>query len=234
MDNAFYVNLVRMKGLRSEMRVIANNIANTATNGFKKEGLVFSEYISALEEAGSSLSMATPRIKHSNFSQGALSHTGAPLDFAIEGDGFFLIEFGDEQALTRAGSFQQNDAGDGHRLLDAGGAPVFLPPDARSVKLSSDGALSADGVFLTEIGLYQPAEGDELQRQGQTLFQAENAPEPVEVPMIRQGFQEDSNVQAILEVARMLEVQRAYERGAKLNQDEHERIRTVLRTLSQQ
>ena len=94
-----------------------------------------------------SLSMATcPCALHVDLAQGGLSQTGGRFDFAIKGEGFFLIETPEGQRLTRAGSFTPNAEGelvtpDGHRLLDAGGAPVFVPPDARAVSLAADGTL---------------------------------------------------------------------------------------------
>lgn len=239
MENTIYTNLARLEGLKSELQAIANNIANVSTTGFKKEGVMFSEHVAALENSNTSLSMATAELQRSDFTQGSITQTGAPLDFAIDGDGFFLIEFEDAQALTRAGNFKRNSNGEvvtaaGYRLLDGGGAPIFVPPDAQQIKLSADGALSVDGRLITNVGVYTPAEGDTPRRVGNTMFTIEEEPEPVENPAILQGFQEDSNVDAVLEVARMIEVHRAYERGTNLNQTEDDRIRNVLRTLGAQ
>lgn len=239
MENAIYANLTRMEGLKSELQSIANNIANISTVGYKREGVIFSEHVKSLENSDTSLSMAVAELQRSDFSQGPLTQTNGPLDFAIDGEGFFLVEFGDEQALTRAGNFKRNAAGEvvtgaGYRLMDAGGAAVFIPPDAQQIKLSRDGALSVDGRLVTNIGVFLPAEDDSPKRVGSTLLMLNETPQPVENPLIMQGFQEDSNVDAILEVARMIEVHRAYERGAKLNDQEDQRIRTVLRTLGSQ
>lgn len=239
MDNTIYANLTRLDGLKSELQAIANNIANVSTPGFKKEGVIFSEHVAALETSNSSLSMARAQLQRSDFTQGSLTQTGAPLDFAIDGEGFFLIEFGEGEALSRAGNFKRNANGElvtasGYRLLDAGGAPVLMPPDAQQINISADGTLSADGRLIANIGLFLPAEGDTPRRVADTLFTLQEPPQPVEAPVILQGFQEDSNVDAVLEVARMIEVHRAYERGANLNQTEDERIRTVLRTLGAQ
>ena len=236
MDNAIYVNLTRMDGLRSELQVIANNIANLSTPGYKQEGLIFSEYIEGLETANTSLSMATAEVQRTDFSQGPLTQTNGPLDFAIDGEGFFLVEYNGGQALSRAGNFKQNAAGElvaatGHRLLDQGGSPIFVPPDAQQVKLSTDGVLSADGQFITNIGVFLPAPGDEPKRVGNTMFSIASPPVAAETVTLMQGFQEDSNVDAVLELARLIEVHRAYEEGSNLNKSEDERIRSVVRTL---
>lgn len=150
MDNIGYTSLTRQSGLMREMQSIANNIANASTTGFRREGVIFSEYIHALERQDPSLSMATANTRALNLEQGTLTRTGGTYDFAIEGDGFFLLGGPNGQYLTRAGVFTPSSEGelmtpDGYRLLDGGGAPVFIPPDATSVSLSSDGTLSADG-----------------------------------------------------------------------------------------
>lgn len=236
MDNASYVTLTRMSGLRREMQVIAHNIANVSTTGFRREGVVFSEFVVATERHEPSLSMALGNTRHTYQMQGALSQTGGTFDFAIEGEGFFLLDTPQGQRLTRAGAFTPNQAGelvnmDGHRLLDAGGAPVFVPPDARGIALARDGTLSADGQPFAQIGLVRPVDPVTMSRAAGTLFQVAGALEPVAAPMLLQGFVEESNVNPVLELARMIEVQRAYERGQKLLESEDERIKSVIQTL---
>lgn len=235
MDNAGYVSLTRQAGLQREMQAIANNIANISTTGFRKEGLVFSEFVHAVP-SGSSLSMATANVRATNQSQGPLTQTSGTFDFAIEGDGFFLIESEQGNELTRAGSFTPDAQGelvtpDGHWLLDAGGARIFIPPDAKSISLAVDGTLSADGQPLTEIGLYEPSNPTDMSRQEGIRFHVENGVEPIENGVIIQGFLENSNVNAVSEIARMIEVQHAYELGQKFLDREDERIRGVLQTL---
>ena len=128
MENAGYTTLTRQSGLMREMRIVANNIANSATTGFRQEGLVFSEYVKSIDGA-SSLSMGQGNARHTSFIQGTLTQTGGTFDFAIEGDGFFLVETPAGERLTRSGAFSPNAEGDlvtmdGFRVLDAGGAPV--------------------------------------------------------------------------------------------------------------
>ncbi len=122
--------------------------------------------------------------------------------------------------LTRAGSFRPGPAGelvtvDGYPLLDAGGAPLFVPPDATDVSLATDGTLSADGRPLGLVGLFLPEDPLDMTRTGDLRFATEGGVLPVEAPAIAQGFMEQSNVDPVIEVARMIEVQRAYEQGSK-------------------
>jgi flagellar basal-body rod protein FlgF len=237
MDNATYATLTRQSGLMREMHVLANNIANTATTGFRREGVVFTEHVKALG-AAPSLSMANASARSVDLTQAEISQTGGVFDFAIRGDGFFLIETPQGERLSRAGHFTPNAEGelvnpDGFRLLDAGGAPVVLPGGVADVHLAQDGTLSADGQPVARIGLWAPADPTSLRHVAGTLFSAD-APEPMEegAGVLLQRHLEGSNSNPITEIARMIEVQRAYELGQTLLDREDQRIRSVLQTVS--
>jgi flagellar basal-body rod protein FlgF len=234
MDAAGYATLNRQSGLMREMAVVANNIANISTTGFRREGVVFSEYIAAMD-SDPSLSTAHASGRMVDLTQATVTQTGGTFDFAIQGDGFFLIETPGGERLTRSGAFTPNAEGelvtpDGYRLLDAGGAPVFVPPDAKTVGLSQDGTLSVEGQPVAEIGLWQPADLLALRHQAGTLFDGGEL-EPVEDATVLQGMLEDSNVQPVSEIARMIEVQRAYELGQKFLDAEDDRVRGVIQAL---
>lgn len=236
MDNAGYATLTRMSGLLREMDIVANNIANMSTTGFRRESVIFAEFIRDTGPAEPSLSMGLANARASDLTQGALTRTNGTFDLAIEGPGFFLVETPGGERLTRAGAFTPNEVGDivtpdGHRLLDEGGAPVFVPPDAASVSIAADGTLSADGQPLGRIGLFMPADPLDLARVEGVAFAAPAGAETIEGRML-QGFIEESNVNAVTEIARMIEVQRAYELGQGFLDKEDERIRSALRTLT--
>ena len=216
------------------MQVVANNIANAATTGFRAEGVIFSEYIQPVEN-GKSLSMGQGNVRNTSFEQGGLSATGSSFDLAIEGDGYFLVQTPEGERLTRAGAFSPNAAGelvtyDGYPVLDAGGAPVFVPPNA-AIAVSADGTLSADGNPLGQIGLVQPTDAKDMVREDGVMFRADSGFEPAENARILQGFVEKSNVNPIGELARMIEVQRAYEMGQNFLQREDERVRAAVKAL---
>ncbi|MEE4189552.1 MAG: flagellar hook-basal body complex protein [Roseobacter sp.] len=237
MENAGYTTITRQSGLLREMRVVANNIANAATSGYRQEGVIFSEYVKSVDGA-SSLSMGQADARHTSFEQGALTQTGGQFDFAIEGDGFFLVETPQGQRLTRSGAFSPNAEGDlvtadGYRVLDQGGAPVFIPPGAADVSVSSDGTISTNGDPVGQMGLVQPVNPQGLVREDGVMFRADEGFEPAEQGRILQRFIENSNVNPILQLTRMIEVQRAYELGASFLEAEDERMRQAMRTLSQ-
>ncbi len=235
MENATYAALTRQSGLVREMQSVANNIANSATTGFRAEGVVFSEFVQAAE-SGPSLSMAAARVRTTSELQGGLRETGGSLDFAIEGDGYFLIETPQGERLTRAGSFSTSPAGDlvtndGFRVLDAGGAPIFIPPDATDLSAAADGTLSAGGRPLAQLGLVQPVDLNGLTREDGVMFRSEAGVEPAQGGRIVHGFLEASNVNPVDQIARMVQVQRAYELGQSFLDSENERIRSALKTI---
>lgn len=236
MDNSGYVALSRQSGLLKDMQVIANNIANMSTTGFRREGAIFAEIVDRLAVEGGSASQTAARVRATDFAQGALSATGGDLDLAIEGDGFFVIETPNGEALTRAGSFARNPDGelvtnDGARVLGEGGAPLFLPPAASKVLVATDGTISADGQPVGRIGVVTVEDPSTLTRRDGGLFTA-NAPTiPAETAAVFQGFLEGSNVDPIREISRMIEVQRAYELGQRFLDKEDERARQAIRVI---
>ncbi|WP_299651247.1 flagellar hook-basal body complex protein [uncultured Tateyamaria sp.] len=232
MDSTGYITLTRQSGLMREMQIVANNIANSATSGYRQEGLVFSEYVQGIQ-GGASLSMGHGNVRQTSFVQGTLTQTGGTYDFAIEGEGFFLIQTPDGERLTRAGSFSPNGQGDlvtpdGYAVLDAGGAPVFIPPGVRSLSVSPDGTISANGAFVGQIGLVQPNDSASLIREGGVMFRADDGFEPSDTARMLQGFVEASNVDSIGQLARMIEIQRAYEMGQNFLDSEDERVRRAM------
>lgn len=236
MDNAAYTTLTRQTGLLAEMRVVANNIANAATTGYRAEGVIFAEHVAALGPDVPSLSMAAAEARNTAQRQGSLSQTGGSFDLAIEGEGFFMVLTPQGERLTRAGSFGPNENGDlvtpeGYPVLDAGGAPLFVPQGVANIGIAADGTISADGQPLGQVGLFVPTDPISLFREDGVRFRTENGVEPAPEGRIVQGFLEASNTDPILEIARMIEVQRAYELGQGFLEREDERIRSVMTEL---
>lgn len=235
MDSTAYTALSRQIGLRRELDVIANNIANASTTGFRREDLVFSEFVRSAGWNAPSVSMVQADAHRIVQSQGTLEVTGGTFDFAIEGEGFFQIERDGETYLSRAGHFMPDAEGllvngDGNRLLDAGGAPVFVPPGV-DVSLGKDGTLSANGRPLGQIGIVMPADPIDLARAGGNLLKAMGDLVPSEGATVHQGMLEASNVNPIGELARLIEVQRRYEANKSFLDREDQRIKSVIQTL---
>jgi flagellar basal-body rod protein FlgF len=235
MDNPGYIGLTRLAGLADELRVVANNIANAGTTGFRGEAVVFAEVLARADVDGGVLSMAAPRGHATDFSDGGLSPTGGALDLAITGDAFFQVQTPGGVRLTRAGAFGLDADGvivnaDGHALLDAGGAPLAIPADAGPVTVATDGTISADGRQIGVVGLVTAAPAS-LTRDGGVRFTADGPTAPAEGARVLQGFLEQSNVDPVTELARLVEVQRAYELGQSFLDLEDDRLREAVRTL---
>lgn len=233
METAGYTALSRQSSLMREMQVIANNIANANTTGFRQEGVIFSEYVTE-GDGKTGVAMAAGRVGTTSMAQGNLEMTGGMYDLAIEGDGFFLIEAPGGQRLTRAGAFSPSAEGtlvtpDGYPVLDEGGAPIFVPPQALDLAVARDGTISTDGRAIGQVGIVRPLDPFGMVREGGQMFRSDAGFEPVENPRVMQGFVEASNVDPILQVARMVDVQRAYELGQSFMEREDNRIRTALK-----
>ncbi len=243
MDNASYVSLTRQSGLMKELGSIANNMANASTIGFKREGAVFAEYISAAQTVGNpnnpreSLSMGRLAAHASNMLPGSMRMTGGDLDVAIEGDGFFLVDMNGQTELTRAGHFLVNADGiltnpEGNPVLDNAEGQIQIPIEASRINIGVDGVISVNGAEIGRLGVVT-ADPMTLSRAGNNNWIATEGFQPVETSKVMQGFLEDSNVQPLTEIARMIEVQRYYDAGQKILEMEDERIKQVITTIRQ-
>jgi len=246
MDSSNFIGISRQSGLLKEMNVIANNIANAGTIGFRREGAIFSEFV---VQAGSdntsghgdhlknSVAIGRLGAHYSDFSTGNLSRTGGALDLAIDGEGFFLIGTPDGERLSRAGNFQTDRDGalitpDGQFVLDDAGSSIQIPPGAGLITIGGDGTISAGGEPLGKIGIVT-APPASLTRLGGNLWQAQDGFTTVENPTLIQGFLEDSNVNPILEISRMIEVQRAYEAGQKILDTDNDLVAKTISAIRQ-
>lgn len=237
MDNSlYYLAVNRQVGLAAEMDMVANNLANLATTGFQREGLAFVEFVVAAE-TGESVSMADLGARFASSLPGVITTTGGIFDLAIEGEGYFALEDAEGAVLTRAGAFQTAPDGflvtpNGQRVLDIGQAPIAIPAEARSVQIAADGTISADGDAIAQVGIFNAPQVT-LSRLGNTAFRAADGIDLIEEPKIRQGAIEQSNVDPISEISRMIEISRAYETAQSIIEDEDERMREAVRTLGE-
>jgi flagellar basal-body rod protein FlgF len=239
MSNSISALLSKQVGLRQQVDVIAHNVANLSTTGFKREELAFATHVERLDLPGGSLALARVESSHTDFRPGALERTGNPFDFAIDGSGFFAVETAAGVRFTRDGRFSTNQVGElitttGHRVLDDGRSPIVIPAQAADLALSGDGTLStADGTPLATLGIWALPDGF-LRREADGLFATEVEPEAALDPEVVQGFLEGSNVNPVRELTDLIEAQRAYERGRAMLEAEDERIRQMIEKLDQE
>ncbi len=226
MDNALYVALSRQQILSREMDIVANNIANADTPGFKVESTISQANPKSLPD-GSATGPATLNFVLDtgvarDFSQGALTQTGRPLDVGIEGDGFFQVSTAAGQRYTRDGRFQLDPTG---KLITASGdavsgdgGDITLDPSKGEPTIASDGSISQGSLKVGKLDVYRFASLSDLTKDGAGLYSSTSGATPVAATDARlaHGSVEASNVQPVIEVTRMIEVSREYERIAKL------------------
>lgn len=236
LDNSTYPTLTRQSGLMREMQIVANNIANLSTTGFRQQGLVFGEYITGGRNAPS-VSMATANVPIMSQTQGGMTQTKNMLDFAIEGDGYFIIATTDGPRLTRDGSFSIAADGTlvtntGDPVADEGGASIILPAMSGPLNVGPDGTIMAGSSVIGQLTIVMPSEGTRLIYEDGVRFRPEGAFERSPNGRVRQGFLEASNVDPVGQIARMIEVQRAYELGQSFLDAENERIKSTTQTIT--
>lgn len=223
--------------LKRQMEVVANNLANLSTPGFKGEAMMFIEHLARTaprEKISFVQDIATVR----DLKSGPMTETGNPFDLAIRGEGYFAVQTPDGERYTRAGGFTLDPDGQivtarGYALLSDGGAPFIVPTDARDVVIAEDGTVSTDEGELGRIGLVRFENEQALRKLANGLFEtAGQQPEPVVDPDIQQGKIESSNVAGVVEMTRMIEIVRSYQAAADLAKQEHERQRRAIEALS--
>ncbi len=237
MDVTIPVSLSRQDALKRELSLIAHNLANVSTTGFRAERMLFDQ---ALQKAGDRQRVAfvVDRASYLEERPGPVEVTNRTLDVALDGDGWFTVETQDGLRFTRDGRFHLSDEGqlvtlDGHEVLDAQGAPIVLDDTAVALSIGGDGELSVNGASLGRLGLVQFGDDQRLLREAGGLYRsADNRPgdQAVEVKVV-QGALERSNVDPVLEITRLIEASRAYETAARSSVDTHNLKRNAIEKL---
>ncbi len=226
MENAAYVALSRQMTLRRELDIVANNMANADTTGFKVEQLLVGAEIGerARNEAiRPSASFVLDNGVGRDFGQGALKQTGRDLDFGIEGEGaFFVVNDGNGEAYTRDGAFTLDP--EGKLVTKAGdavqgdGGDIVLDPSRGQVTVGDDGTISQGGLLVGKLSLARFETLSALSKEGDGLYRNRSNADPIEAAgaKIHQGSLEGSNVNPLIEITNMIEISRAYERVSKM------------------
>lgn len=241
MENAQLIALSRQTALRNQLNVVANNMANINTSGFKSQNLLFEEYLMPIAEAtefetqDETLSYVLDYKTHTDFNNGSFKLTGNDLDLALEGDGFFVVQLGDgTEAYTRNGSFHLDSTGqlvtsEGRPVLTSAGPLTFTREDGL-IEIAEDGTISTQLGVRGQVRVVSFEDNQALQKIGETLYQGENAGIPDRVRVV-QGALEQSNVDGIYEVTRLIEITRTYESVAKFLKDADELRQQAISTL---
>jgi flagellar basal-body rod protein FlgF len=232
------IALSRLQAQQRAMDITANNLANADTPGFKAQRVLFSDWLSpqhARSVAGgeSSIAYTQDRATYRDYSAGALSQTGNPLDIAIDGSGFFTVRTPSGTRLTRAGSFALMPDGtiadiNGNALLDTNGQPLQIAAGDTNISVAGDGSLATSSGPIGQIAVVTPNDPNSLQAEGGRLFSTGSGTTPSAAPNLVQGAVESSNVQPVLELTRMMDQLREFQFTAELVQSENDRVQGAI------
>lgn len=237
MQDSLYVALSAQIAIEKRMNTIADNVANASTVGFRATGVKFQDMVSGTGDRA--VSFSSPGDTFMSDEAGPLRETGNPFDFAIQGDAWFAIDTPAGTVMTRDGRFTLTQEGqmvsiNGYSVLDAGGAPIVLDPTEGAPKAGADGSLRQNGRLVGALGLYSFDPGINFTRFGNSGIVPNGEPDPITDRQdvgVAQGFLEDSNVNPMREMTRLITVQRAFENAAAMIRDSQSSVDDAIKTL---
>jgi flagellar basal-body rod protein FlgF len=251
MENSLLVGLSRQMTLERQMDVIANNVANVNTTGFKADRSLFEEFLNSgahednFPARDRRVSYVQDRGTFHDFAPGPTEQTKNPLDVAIDGGGFLVVQTPAGERYTRDGSLQINNQGQlvtaaGYQVLGTNGPIVFQQTD-KEISIAADGNVTVvEGANRTDsvrgkLRLVSFADPQSITKEGSNLYSADNgaAGQTDTASRIRQGFIEKSNVNSVTEMSRMIEVTRAYTQISALLQQQSDLHRTAIDKLAE-
>jgi flagellar basal-body rod protein FlgF len=217
------VSVTAASGLQSRMEaldLVANNLANTTTGGFKLDREFYSLFTAADEASGDGASTTLPLIQKqwTDFSQGVLTPTGSSLDLALSGKGFFVATGPSGPVYTRNGSFQLSTSGvlttsDGYPVRSAGGQPIQTQSQS-PIEVSTDGSITQGGQTVGQLQIVDFQDRSVLQKLGNSYFTVSDPkaqPIPAADASVQQGKVENSNVAPAESAVRLVGLMRQFE-----------------------
>lgn len=237
MENSLYIGLSKQVVLQERMDIIAQNVANVNTPGYRGQNMIFSEYIDKPRYMKEDMSLVLDYGQYQMTDPGSMKETGGPLDVALVGNGFLGIQTPDGIQYTRAGNLTMDAEGTvrnarGMAVANADGGDITIPRNATDLRIDQKGVItSAAGqhgqLMVVEFDNYQ-----RLDPRGNGLYATTEAAKPAEKTVVKQGYIEGSNVQAVLEMTRMIDVSREYQAVQNMMQSEHERLKSSAQRLA--
>lgn len=237
MQDGLYVALSAQIALDKRLTTIADNVANMSTVGFRASEVRFESLVSGLGE--NAVAFASPGDTYLSPKAGSLRETNNPFDFAVQGNAWFGIETPAGTVMTRDGRFTMTDTGqlvtiEGYPVLDAGGSPIQLDPQNGAPEVGRDGVVRQNEQLVGSIGLFSYDPGPNFVRFGNSGVIPAGEPDPIVDRMdvgVAQGFVEDSNVNSVLEMSRLIMVQRSFENAMAMTRDTEATFDDAVKTL---
>jgi flagellar basal-body rod protein FlgF len=242
MENSLLVSLSQQVAAYQTMDVIANNIANVSTPGYRREEQTFQEYVEQVtppegQDGPTTVSFVQDGGIVRDLSEGAHQQTAAPFDLAIQGKGYFVVQTANGERYTRNGHFTLDTAGqvvtDTGDAVQGDGGAISITPDDGEIHIGTDGTISGKNGQIAKLRVVTFANEPALQKQGATMYSASETPVTATDAKVSQGELESSNVQPVVEISRMIEVMRAYQATATLTQSQEDLLRQAIDKLGQ-
>jgi flagellar basal-body rod protein FlgF len=237
MQSGLYVALSAQVALQNRLETIAQNVANGNSAGYRGSELKFNAVLSKMSDPTVSfVSSGSGVIKQSS---GQVVKTGNPLDVAVRGDGWLSISTPAGPAYTRDGRMRMTTAGDlvsmtGARILDAGGGPIQLDPTAGQPEIAADGTITQNGTRAAVLGLFTLPGNAQLSRVEGNAFTSNVPGTPIVDSAsngVVQGYVEQSNVNTMMEMTRLIYVQRAFDGVSSTMQAAESSLKNAIQTL---
>jgi flagellar basal-body rod protein FlgF len=228
----------RLLAQQRAMDITANNIANANTPGFRTERVQFSDWIdrqpgTASVPGGRAIIYTQDRATYRESQPGTITHTANTYDLALSGDGYFTVNTQAGPRLTRDGRFGPMPDGTladsaGNAVLDTNGKPIQIASADTQVTIAGDGSVSTESGQVGKIGVVQPVDAMKMRAEGSTKFISDGPTAPLASPGIVQGAIEESNVQPVMEVTRMMNDLRQFQFVSQLIQAEGDRQQSAI------
>ncbi len=214
MDTGIYVALSKEIGIFRDMEVTSNNLANMTTSGYDGSSLLFKDYLVPDTTKEGKVAYANDIATYRDTSQGALTTTNAPLDAAIEGRGYFVVQTPLGPRYTRNGNFKVSPAGiletsDGYPVMDQGNQNITFDDVDRVVQIRDDGTISVDNTDRAILKIVQFDNEQLMERVGNTMYKSDAKPKPAENFTVVNGMLESSNIKPVLALTHMMYVARS-------------------------
>jgi flagellar basal-body rod protein FlgF len=225
MIRGFYTATAGMASEMTAINLLANNVANANTEGFKEDfETVFRQAANPLSYGMGGLVRGTGVLSvqsGADLTQGALTQSRNPLDLALQGPGFFAVQSSRGTVYTRNGQFLLSATGQlttegGNLVLDVNGRPITVPdPQGKAILVNQDGTLIVGGTTIAKIGVFNAAA---WQKTGNDLYLPTTPATPVTGTIVRQSMIEGSNVDLVSEMGTIMSVERSYEASSQFQQ----------------
>jgi flagellar basal-body rod protein FlgF len=237
MQSALYVALSAQIAMEKRLNTIANNVANMNTGGFRADEIKFEEVLSTVGKTD--VAFASSGQNFISRRSGAINQTNNPLDVAIQGEAWFSLSTRNGAAYTRDGRMKMTENGDlqtidGHPVLDAGGAQIALDPNGGAPTIGRDGSIMQNNLQVGILGLFNLSNESKLSRFGNSgVFSSipGDAVQDFTSSSVQQGFSEGANVNPIMEMTKMIALQRNFESASTTIQETEGTLMSAIRTL---